>query len=145
MPPLFKCTSVGISSRWNLSVKWELEGVYTRQKWDDDCCPEQQRRWLHDPSHTQTAAGSDTPANGRDTREPGIPAGDQTQTEGPVLKAARTLDFGALSQVLGLRSRNVVSNIATATTRSRRRLQDGQQLCSHRPPLWRLQVPKMLV
>lgn len=64
-------------------------------------------------------AGSDTPVNGRDTREPGILAGDPNKTEGPVPKAARTLDFGALSHVLGLHSTKVVGNIATATTRSR--------------------------
>lgn len=131
MSPLFKCISIGISSRWNFSVKWELEGVYMRQKWDDDCCPQQQSRWLCDPSHTQTAAGSNTPANGKDSREPSVPAGEQNKIEGPVLNAART-DFGALSDVLGLHSRKVASSIAIATTRSRRRVLGDKEHCSHR-------------
>lgn len=88
-----------------------------------DCAIHLTHRRMQDQTHLQTAGTPGSQA---------FQLGDQNQAEGPMPKAARTLDFGALSHVLGLRSRKVVSNIATATTRSRRRVQDDKQLCSHR-------------
>lgn len=117
-------------------MKWELRHVCARASEmrstkAGDCCPQQQSRWLHHPSHT-LAAESETPANGcsRPHDTLGTPGSEEFRlgkNKGPVLKQE--------NQVISYRAELLVCFVG------RRFSETPQQTHAHQPSFENLRFP----